>query len=66
MNILKTLRNGVHATDRNGDSPPASSRDAKSQDVSRDAQAHEQPLVVGNGLPIKTKAESGLSAGGKT
>jgi hypothetical protein len=58
MNILKTLRNGVHARDDDGDSPEPSPPDHspplteryESSDpaVARD---YEQPLVAGNGLP---------------
>lgn len=53
MNILKTLRDGVHATNRDGDAPPAGSRDAKSDHASKDPQAHEQPPLVGNGPPTE-------------
>ena len=61
MNILKTLRDGVHARRDDGDAPRASSEHAPSERAGQDPHAHEQPLVVGNGLPVKAKSDSGLT-----
>ncbi len=32
-----------------------------SSHADQDPHTHEQPLVVGNGLPVKTKSDSGLT-----
>jgi hypothetical protein len=60
MNILKTLRDGVHAGGGNGHSPAENPPDAIPPDATRHPDDREQPPVVGNGLPIKVKPESGI------
>ena len=62
MNSSRPYRDGVQARRGDGEAPAANSEDASSDDASQDPQAHEQPPVVGNGVPIKAKPESGLSA----
>ena len=61
MNILKTLRDGLHAKRGDGDAPAGNSGHADSEHTSPGPGAPDQPLVVGNGLPVKAKRESGLT-----
>jgi hypothetical protein len=59
MNILKTLRDGVHAGGGgNGRSSEESPPDASPPDPGRHPDDHDPPSVVANGLPIKVKPES--------
>lgn len=62
MNILKTLRDGVHAAGGNGRSPDASRPDASPPNAGRHPDDHDPPSVVANGLPIKVKPESVIDA----
>jgi hypothetical protein len=52
--VLKEIARALHRFDER----PAPEDD----DVAVAARDYEQPLVVGNGLPIKVKAESGRDA----
>jgi hypothetical protein len=62
MNILKSLRDGVHARGGNGHSPKEDPSDASPLEAGRHPDDHDPPSVVANGLPIKVKPESVIDA----
>jgi hypothetical protein len=62
MNILKTLRDGVHAGGGNRHSAVERPPEARPPDAGRHPDDHDPPSVVANGLPIKVKPESVIDA----